>query len=498
MFHYRVLQEIIKPVDRLSQKSGQENQIALLSGFPRTTVATPFHPALQIVETSFADKEAVCNIVDYGAVSDGLTKNTNAFAKAIDQCAQAGGGTVLVPVGTWLTGAIHLKSNINLHVDKDAVVLFSTDLNDYLPVVFSRFQGVEYYNYSSPIYAQDCDNVAITGEGTIDGQGENTWWDFSGLAVTELYQMGADNVPVGKRVFGTEQAGLRPSFIEFVNCNAVLMQDVKIVNGPMWTIHPLYSQNVIVRGVSIMTGPGQSLDGITIDSTSNVLVENTVLSTGDDAIAIKSGRDADGKRVGRPSENIVIRNNTIDEAHAALAIGSEVSGDVHNVYASNFSVVDAKYGLRIKAAPERRGRVEGIWLENMKMRSTSDAALVIDLLYDNPQVVDAGAASSVKNVHVSHVVSGSSKLPIFIQGVDQTKINDISFDDLDIVSNNGIFIADASDVLIKDMRYASTKKKKPPTATVKDSSRIRFENTSLPRERVTCINCTYDIVKTPE
>ncbi|MFZ2193129.1 MAG: glycosyl hydrolase family 28 protein, partial [Candidatus Moraniibacteriota bacterium] len=268
---------------------------------------TPFADKLEIKQPFFNSKN--CNIVDYGARVNDKDANTQAIARAIDDCSNAGGGKIIIPKGQWLTGPIKLKSNINLHVQKNAEILFSTELNDYLPVVFSRFEGIEYYNYSAPIYANDCTNLAITGEGKINGQAEKLWWELEeSVSIKELYYMGRDNVPVSERIFGTPKARIRPSFVEFVNCDTILVKDVTLVNGPLWTAHFIYSKNITVKAITIDTGKEQDTDGIVLDSSSNALVEKANLTTGDDAIVIKSGRDQDGKRVNRPSENIVIKN----------------------------------------------------------------------------------------------------------------------------------------------------------------------------------------------
>ncbi len=342
----------------------------------QTIIETPLGNTIIIEETGFPNR--TCLITRYGAIKGGKVSNTDAFAKAIDDCATSGGGTVLVPPGIWLTGPVHLKSNINLHLKKGAEILFSTDFNEYLPTVFSRFEGIEYYNYSAPIYTINAVNVAITGEGTLNGQG-SAWWNIGNWsrAVTQLYTMGDDHIPVSKRVFGTMQAALRPAFIDFVNCRDVLVEGVKIVNGPMWTIHPLYSTNVVIRGVTVNTNPGPSTDGVIIDSSQSVLIENSTFNTGDDAIVLKSGRNKDGIRIHRPTENVIIRHNTIQNAHAAVALGSETSGDIRNVFVSDISADNVFFGLRIKSSRGRGGIVENIFAQNIRMRRATIDAIQI-------------------------------------------------------------------------------------------------------------------------
>ncbi|MHC4622114.1 MAG: glycoside hydrolase family 28 protein, partial [Planctomycetota bacterium] len=234
--------------------------------------------------------------------------NTKAFAAAVAACNEAGGGKVIVPPGTWLAGPIHLRSNVNLHLESGAEIRFSTDFEDYLPVVFTRYEGIECYNYSPPIYANDCTNIAVTGSGKLNGQGQ-AWWTKKQKqkeAAQKLHEM-TRGVPVKDRIFGRPDAFLRPSFIQFINCRDVLLEGVTVGSGPMWTIHPVYCENVIVRKVTLHT-KGPNNDGVNPDSCKNVLIEYCNFDTSDDAIAVKSGRDEDGWRVGRPSENIVVRH----------------------------------------------------------------------------------------------------------------------------------------------------------------------------------------------
>jgi polygalacturonase len=214
-----------------------------------------------------AFRDCSFDIRDFGAVNDAETLNTRAFADAIRVCAEAGGGRVVVPPGIWLTGPIHLESNVNLHIQDGAEIRFSTNFEHYLPVVFTRYEGFECYNYSPLIYARNCTNIAITGEGRLNGQGE-PWWKLVGKsrkASIRLYDMVCNNVPVKERVFGTVEDGLRPSFVQPVNCRRVLLEDFTIVDGPMWTIHPVYCRDVVVRGVTISTH-GRNGDGVNPDS----------------------------------------------------------------------------------------------------------------------------------------------------------------------------------------------------------------------------------------
>lgn len=453
----------------------------------KITIETPFATEMSVNEPIFPDH--ICSIIDYGAIADGKTLNTEAFEKAIDSCASSGGGKVNVPAGVWLTGPIHLRSNINLHIERDATILFSTNARDYLPVVFSRFEGIEYYNYSPPIYAENSTNVAITGVGTLDGQGPVMWWkmkDRATVSINKLYAQGDDNVPLTERVFGTETAGLRPAFIEFVHSSNILIEDIKIQNGPMWTIHPIYSDNIIVRGVDIATSPGPSTDGIAIDSSVNVLVENTTLDTGDDAIVLKSGRDREGIRLHLPTENVVIRNCTIKDAHGAIAIGSEMSGDVRNVFVSDINISTAQYGFRIKATRGRGGIVENIWVQNVNIRNASIEAVQITTAYGLPFRVDSTTPPLFRNIHLKNISARKTSQAISVDGLPELPISDISFEDITLPTRLGIELTDTDTISFKNMRL--TLKDSDPLFEVTDSSHIDISDSLCGANTPICLS----------
>lgn len=427
-----------------------------------------------------------CTFTDYAATSGGKVSNTEAFQKAIDDCFQLGGGTVRVPAGTWLTGPIHLASNINLHLEKGATILFSTNFDEYLPVVFSRFEGIEYYNYSPPIYTANAFNVAITGEGTIDGQGR-VWWNAMrkwNKAIKRLYQMGDTGIPVHDRVFGTVNDSLRPAFVEFMNCRRVLIEGIHIKNGPMWTIHPLYSEHIIVRGVTIETSPGPSTDGIAVDSSKNVLIENSSFDTGDDAIVLKSGRNQDGLRVRQPTETVIIRNNTVPEAHAAVAIGSEMSGDVRNVSIENTSANTVQYGLRIKSAQGRGGMVENIRLRSMDIRSASLAAIQLTTAYEDSFIKNSGAIPLFRNITVEDMSVAKTDRSIDINGLPEEPITNVLFKDIRIKTRWGARLHDARAITL-DTIFAVPDK--GSLFSLAESSDIRFQETACPLVRKDCI-----------
>jgi unsaturated rhamnogalacturonyl hydrolase len=324
-------------------------------------------------------------ITDFGAVAGGSNDCTAAIAKAIDACTAAGGGRVVVPAGEFLTGAIHLKSNVDLHLAAtNSVLKFSTDPKAYLPVVFTRFEGTECYNFSPFIYALGQKNVAVTGEGTLDGQADDSnWMAWKNSSVRKkLAQMAEDNVPVAQRQFG-EADHLRPSFVEFNRCQNVLIEGVRIRRSPMWELHPLLCTNVIVRGVEIMSH-GANNDGCDPESCRDVLIEKCLFDTGDDCIAIKSGRNADGRRVNVPSENFIIRDCTMRDGHGGVTIGSEISGSCSNVFIENCQMDSPNLtcALRLKNNAMRGGVLQNIFMRNVKVGLVKDSVLQIDFLYE--------------------------------------------------------------------------------------------------------------------
>jgi polygalacturonase len=387
----------------------------------------------------------VINITDHGAVPGGEVKNTAAFAAAIKAVADAGGGRVLVPAGVWLTGPIHLASNIDLHLAEGAVIKFSDVMEDYLPPVFVRSGGIELYNYSPLIYARGCENIAITGPGRLDGNAK-AWWSWSKNETREGFAMSAAGVPVEKRVFGTREAAIRPSFIGLVECKNILLEGFTIGGGPNWTIHPTYSENIIVRRVTIDTD-GPNNDGLDPDSCRNVLVEYCTFSTGDDCLVLKSGYDQDGRRVGRPTENVVMRHSSSKRGHGGLVIGSEMSGSVRNVYMHDCDFEGTDRVLRIKSRPGRGGVVENVWVENVTARDLQREVVILNMDYtsDRNKVVDT-YPPVFRNIHVKKVAASGAPVAIRITGLDTSLIENVTFEDVAIVAERGVIASFAKDI----------------------------------------------------
>lgn len=383
------------------------------------------------------------SILDYGAKANGKTDCLPAIKKAIEKCHLEGGGTVIVPPGIYFVkGPIHLLSNVNLHLDKGAVIKFSTNPNDYLPVVLTRYEGIELMNYSPLVYAYGQENIAVTGEGILDGQANNEhWWNWSGAKRfgwqegmpsqrdpanrPALSKVAAEGVPVKERIFGKGHY-LRPAFLEVYRCKNVLIKGITIKNTPFWVLHPTLSQNVTVDSVTtISLGPNN--DGCDPESCTDVLIENCFFSNGDDCIAIKSGRDQDGRRINVPAKNIIIQNCRMEDGHCGVGIGSETSGGVENVYAQHckMSSPDLVRAIRIKSNNCRGGIMKNFYFRDIQVGEVKEAVVRVNMFYGNEKGADCHYPPSLTNIHITHVHSGKSEYAINIQGLKDKPVTGI-------------------------------------------------------------------------
>lgn len=378
------------------------------------------------------------SILKFGARAGGQIDCREAINKAIDACSKAGGGRVVVPAGEFLTGAIRLKSNVNLHVSKGATLKFATDSRAYLPIVHTRWEGMELMHLSPLIYAYEEINIAITGEGTLDGQGKAYFWKWHGnpryggnpdqinqrAARSRLYEFMDRNTPVSERIFG-EGHWLRPQFIQPYKCKNVLIEGVKIIDSPMWEVHPVLCENVTVRNLNIETH-GPNNDGCDPESCKDVLIDNCYFDTGDDCIAIKSGRNNDGRRLNTPSENIIIRNCTMKDGHGGITVGSEISGGVRNLFAHDCKLdsADLWTALRVKNNASRGGRLENFYFKNITVGTVSRAVVEIDFNYEE------GAKGEHTPVMRNYVVEGltcaTGNRAVDLQGLDNAPIYDVT------------------------------------------------------------------------
>lgn len=404
------------------------------------------------------------NVTSFGAIADAKTSNTTAFSKAIAACHAAGGGKVVIPKGRYATGPIHLKSNVNLHLEEGTELLFSTNPDDYLPAVFTRWEGMEMMGLSPLIYAYGQTNIAVTGKGILNGQAnDTTWWPWKGKWKEkkswnqEQSQQQARNSlgedtekakPVEQRIYAKDSY-LRPVFVQFYRCNTTLIEDVTIKNAPFWLIHPVLSQNVTVRGVTCAS-LGPNSDGCDPESCKNVIIDGCYFDTGDDCIAIKSGRNADGRRLATPSENILIRNCTMRNGHGGVVIGSEISGGAKNIYVENcnMSSPDLDRGLRIKTNSVRGGTIENIYLRKISIGHVQ-TVFVVDFSYEEG---DTGKFTpSVGYIDVDGMTVENAVNVFNVQGYERSPVHNMNLSNIEIKELKDVGV-------IKNVKDFSTEK----------------------------------------
>ena len=385
-----------------------------------------------IRQPEFKDKSY--NITDFGASTKAkAADNQKAINKAIATCSKNGGGRVVIPGGTFITGAITMLSKVNLHIEKNGVLLFAFQPELY-PIVPTRWEGLDCWNLQPCVYAYKQTDIAITGQGTIDGGGGNdTWWKWCGKdhygwkegiisqksgSRARLLKMAEDGVDMNERKFGP-QDGLRPQLINFNQCDGILIEDVTLLRSPFWVIHPLLSKNITVRGVHI-NNDGPNGDGCDPESCDGVLIENCFFNTGDDCIAIKSGRNNDGRLWGRPSENIIIRNCEMQNGHGGVVLGSEISGGCRNVFAENCKMdsPDLDRVIRIKTNTCRGGIIENLYARNIEVGQCGESVLKINLDYEPKEICCRGYAPTVRNINIENITCQKSKYGVQIIALD--------------------------------------------------------------------------------
>lgn len=388
-------------------------------------------------------------VTRFGAKGDGVTDCTIAFARAVRACAHAGGGHVVVPEGRYLTGPIHLRSNVDLHVTENATIAFSQDPNAYLPAVFTRWEGTELYNYSPLIYAHRQRNIAVTGAGTLDGQADNAhWWPWKGspaygwvpgdphqaAARTRLQAMAEQGVPVEQRVFGDGDY-LRPSFVQPYRCRNVLVEGVTIVNSPMWEIHPVLSRNVLVRGTTVATH-GPNNDGCNPESSKDVVIRGCTFDTGDDCIAIKSGRNADGRRVNVPSERILVEDCDFAAGHGGVTVGSEMSGGVRQVYARDLrlSSPNLDTALRFKTNSVRGGFIHDFHARDITVGTVGQAVITIDFYYEEGP--GHGFNPDVTGITVDNLTVTQAQRALNLRGYPDDPVGSVRLSNVDFQHTN--------------------------------------------------------------
>ena len=442
-----------------------------------------------IQQTKF--KKDTFNIINYGAIGDGTTLNTIAINKAIGDCNSKGGGVVLIPAGLWLTGPIILKSNVDLHLDRAALVQFTKDFDQY-PLVEGNWEGKNSVRNQSPISATDQLNIAITGSGVLDGNGdvwrqigkdrltENEWKrkvasggivseDGKTWYPSEKNRLGhkmnaADAIKNLKTIKDYEPIKdfLRPNLVVITRCKKVLLQGVTFQNSPAWCLHPLMCEDLSVRNVYVKNPEwAQNGDGIDVESCKNVLIEGSTFECGDDGICVKSGRDEEGRKRGMPTENMIVRNDIVYHAHGGFVIGSEMSGGARNIFVSDCSFIGTDKGLRFKTARGRGGIVENIYCKKIYMKDIVGEAIYFDMYYfTRPpapgQKVDIPAVNEgtpqFRNFYISDIACDGAEKGIFIRGLPEMGIKNIYLTNVVLKTRRGVEIIEANNISLNNVR----------------------------------------------
>lgn len=393
-----------------------------------------------------------------GARPDGKTLNTKLINATIDKLSAKGGGTLYFPSGVYLTGPVRLKSNITIDLEAGAVLRFSDRFEHYLPFVEMRYEGVVMKSFSPLLYAADAENITITGRGTLDGQGQK-WWDEFFRVLIDLQKNGVQDVnpyqPLWDRVNDVkalyaetnedykstlQRRFFRPPFFQTLRCKDITIEGVKFINSPFWTINPNFSENITIHGITINNPDSPNTDGINPESCKNVRISDCYITVGDDCITIKSGRDAQGRRYNVPCENISITNCTMLAGHGGVVIGSEMSGSVRNITISNCVFDGTDRGIRLKSTRGRGGVVENIRISNIVMRDIQREAIIFDLKYSKmPEEPVSERTPVFRNIHLSDVSAVDVHIPVFIRGLEEAPISDISLTNVQIQARQKSF-----------------------------------------------------------
>lgn len=474
----------------------------------------------------FPDKSFV--ITQYGAVGDGHTTNTQVFANVIKACADAGGGRVVVPPGIWLTGPIQLESNINLHIQKGALILFSDQFDDY-PLIQTSWEGLNTVRCMSPIYANNCTNIAVTGHGIIDGSGHvwrpvkkfkmtehqwkelitsggvvnkrgNIWWPsdqaLNGANIMEALNNRED---ITLDDYAVIREYLRPVMVSLVQCKNILVDGPTFQNSPAWNIHPLMCQNMIIRNINVRNPwYSQNGDGLDLESCKNVVVYDCCFDVGDDAICMKSGKNEQGRLRGIPSENIIIVDCTVYHGHGGFTIGSEMSGGIRNISIRNCTFLGTDTGLRFKSTRGRGGVVENIFIENILMKDIPTDAIRFNMYYNyqapipednSTDIVNSKppqsnfpvneTTPSFRNIFLKDIICSGARRAVLLQGLPEMPIQNIEMKDILISAKSGFTCIDADQIILTNIRILS---EDVPVYTFRNSRNIILKDVSFPDE----------------
>ncbi len=395
--------------------------------------------------------DTIYNISDYGAKGDSATDCKPAFEAAMNACKSSNGGKIVVPKGIYLLkGPIHFVSNTNLHLEEGAILKFDSEAKNYLPVVQTSWEGTFLYNYSPFIYAYQCENIAITGKGIIDGEASNSWSLWAGKQKEDQLlsrQMNHDSIPVEKRIFG-EGHFLRPQLIQFYDCKNILIEGVKVEDSPFWCIHLLQCKNATIRGISY-DAQNKNNDGIDPEYSEDILIENITFNNADDNVAVKAGRDYEGRSMKSGSRNIIIRNCKFKGLHA-LVIGSEMSAGVEKIYVRNCSYAGTlKRGIYLKSNPDRGGYIRNIFIDNVEFDTVEDCIFITSFYHGE----GSGFATDIHNVRINNLsCKKATANGIVIQGFPDKKVKDIYFSNVKIDSvTSAISLTNAENIIMNEV-----------------------------------------------
>ena len=438
------------------------------------------------------------NILEAGGNNKGELC-TKAIQKAIDNANASGGGTIYFPAGNYLTGALNLKSNIIIHLEAGAILKFSTNFDHYLPFVEYRWEGTVLKSFSPLLYANNQENITITGRGVIDGQGEAWWkeiWRIESskekLELTKYQKMTQEaNADVKTEPYYERTRSYlfhRPPLFQTYHCKNIRIEGVTFQNSPFWTINPAFCDNVTIDGVTIFNPYSPNTDGINPTSCKNVHISNCHISVGDDCITIKSGRDADGRKYATPTENVTITNCTMLSGHGGVVIGSEMSGGIKKITISNCVFDGTDRGIRIKAARGRGGVVEEIRVSNVVMNNIKQEAFMFNLFYDKNTVVEPVTERTpiFRNIHISNVTATKVNTAGRILGIPEMPIHNMTFSNINIEAEEGFNISTASDIEFHDVKINT---KLGASFKIEDSKNIIIDNvaTSAPLKETALI-----------
>ena len=437
--------------------------------------------------SAFAGNDGWLNILNEGGNNKGI-KCTEAIQNAIEKASKNGGGTIFFPAGEYLTGALKLKSNITIYLDSGVLLKFSDNFDDYLPYVEMRYEGIVMQTFSPLFYAKDVENITIKGRGVIDGQGK-AWWN-------EVYRIETAKSPIPQTKYQTmweeqnkgivyspyyqrtiDKKFFRPSFFQAYNCKNILIEGVTFQNSPFWTINPEFCDNVTVTGITINNPHSPNTDGINPSSCKNVHISNCHISVGDDCITIKSGRDADGRKYGRPIENVTITNCTMLSGHGGVVIGSEMSGGIKKITISNCIFDGTDRGIRIKSARGRGGVVEDIRVDNIVMKDIKEEAFVLDLFYDKSSLAEAVSERTpiFRNIHLSNITASNVNKAGTIRGISEMPIQNITFSNSNIDAKEGFSVQTTKDIEFHNVKVNTTR---GSSFQIEDSQNFILDNVS--------------------